>query len=181
MVVRKLEIPPPISVALNSIRSFSFVLVGGSPRSDNNFPVGCSSCLRAATHACTKCTLHVSLGNGRSLPLRNVCEPRRDSPPASAGKWKKGRKEGRKERTNERKGRIITEPAFEAGSAWLRHTRKTFHQWIPGNLFFDEQFASPFRFSVNCVIIDTSPEWNFSFSPVSRSFLHAPRSWFLST
>lgn len=65
MVVRKLEIPPPIPVALNSIPTSFFEhrydpssspfpqIVERANRRDNNFPVGCSSFV-LATRACAK-------------------------------------------------------------------------------------------------------------------------------
>lgn len=65
MVVRKLEIPPPIPVALNSIPTSFFEhrydpssspfpqIVERANRRDNNFPVGCSSFV-FATRTCAK-------------------------------------------------------------------------------------------------------------------------------
>lgn len=174
MVVRKLEIPPPISSGPQLDSKFL--------RSRDTPVLECATkrqqfssrlfLLRAAMHACAKRTLYVSLGNRRcSSPHPRILfpfpypsrvarffgddfprTPPTEIPPRGSGKEKKGE---------------IIESRGEAGGCLISAYKKDIPQVDSSrSVFIPDRCRISFR-STNCIIIDTSSRF-FS----QRSYRH---------
>lgn len=177
MVVRKLEIPPPISSGPQLDSKFLLTGAGGTP------VLECATkrqqfssrlfLLRATMHACAKRTLYVSLGNrrcsSRFLPVpRTDCPARRPLGTISPNSNRRGDSASSPRRSGkEKKGEIIGSLKGKQSGAWLAHTRKAFHEWILRGPFLF-RIAVAFRFGANCITIDTSSRFLPQFARTAK-------------